>query len=331
LALVENFSPGTGFSNGSSFRLGDSFPTAGRVSSSRPATAGFFYALLAYGSWGLFPLYWKSFGTVSPVEIVSHRVLWSLILLTVLTLVSGQGRETWRVLRDGKRLLLLALTATLLSINWGLFIYGVVSSQVVEASLGYFLNPLVSILLALLFLKERLNLIQTMAVLLAACGVVHFGWFLGRLPWIALSLALTFGLYGLLRKTIAVSPLVGLLIETALMAPAALALVGILSSQGKAAFGSSMKLSLLFFGAGVVTTLPLLWFNSAAKLLRLSTMGFLQYLAPTLQLLVGVIVFQEAFTTRQAISFALIWSAIGIYLLSLLRSRRFPDPVPDAD
>ena len=146
-----------------------------------------------------------------------------------------------------------------------------------------------------------------------------------------ITLALTFGLYGLLRKTIAVSPLVGLLIETALMAPPALALVLILSNQGRAAFGSSAKLSLLFFGAGVVTTLPLLWFNSATKLLRLSTMGFLQYLAPTLQLLVGVIVFREAFTMRQAISFALIWSAIAIYLVSLLRSRRFPDPVPDAD
>ena len=297
----------------------------------RPATAGFLYALLAYGSWGLLPLYWKSFGTASPVEIVSHRVLWSLMLLAVLTAVSGQGQEAREVLRDSKRLLLLALTATLLSVNWGLFIYGLISAQVVETSLGYFLNPLVSILLALLFLKERLSLVQSAAVLLAVCGVVQFGWFLGRLPWIALSLALTFGLYGLLRKTIAVSPLLGLLIETALMAPAALAVVLILSNQGRAAFGSSAKLSLLFFGAGVVTTLPLLWFNSATKLLRLSTMGFLQYLAPTLQLLVGVIVFREAFTMRQAISFALIWSAIAIYLVSLLRSRRFPDPVPDAD
>lgn len=297
----------------------------------RPATAGFLYALLAYGSWGLLPLYWKSFGTASPVEIVSHRVLWSLMLLAVLTAVSGQGQEAREVVRDSKRLLLLALTATLLSVNWGLFIYGVISVQVVETSLGYFLNPLVSILLALLFLKERLSLVQSAAVLLAVCGVAQFGWFLGRLPWIALSLALTFGLYGLLRKTIAVSPLVGLLIETALMAPAALAVVLILSNQGRAAFGSSAKLSLLFFGAGVVTTLPLLWFNSATKLLRLSTMGFLQYLAPTLQLLVGVIVFREAFTMRQAISFALIWSAIAIYLVSLLRSRRFPDPVPDAD
>jgi rarD protein len=202
------------------------------------------------------------------------------MLLAILTVVSGQGQETREVLRDSKRLLVLALTATLLSVNWGLFIYGVLSAQVVETSLGYFLNPLVSILLALLFLKERLSLVQSAAVLLAVCSVAQFGWFLGRPPWIALSLALTFGLYGLLRKTIAVSPLVGLLIETALMAPAALAVVLILSNQGRAAFGSSAKLSLLFFGAGVVTTLPLLWFNSATKLLRLSTMGFLQYWRP---------------------------------------------------
>ncbi|HEY5770253.1 MAG TPA: EamA family transporter RarD, partial [Terrimicrobium sp.] len=239
--------------------------------------------------------------------------------------------EMHAVLRNGKRLAVLVLTASLLSVNWGLFIYGVVSGQVVQTSLGYFLNPLVSILMAFLFLKERLSSMQTVAVVLAACGVLHFGWYLGSLPWIALGLAFSFALYGLLRKIVAVTPLIGLLIETLVMAPAALALIWSLSSEGRAEFGSSTRLTILFLGAGVVTTLPLLWFNSAAKLLRLSTMGFLQYLAPTLQLLVGVIVFEEPFTNREAISFALIWTAIGIYLYSLLRSRKYTVPMPDPD
>jgi chloramphenicol-sensitive protein RarD len=292
-----------------------------------PSPTGVLYALLAYASWGLLPLYWKPFGSVSPLEIVSHRVIWSLILLAILAIMLRQVDEMRALLRNGKRLAVLAVTASLLSVNWGLFIYGVVSSQVVQTSLGYFLNPLVSILLAFLFLKERLNLVQTLAVLLAACGVAHFGWHLGGMPWIALGLAFSFGLYGLLRKTVGVTPLIGLLVETALMAPAALALIWSLSSQGRAGFGSSKQLTLLFLGAGVVTTLPLLWFNSATKLLRLSTMGFLQYLAPTLQLLVGVIVFKEAFTSREAISFVLIWTAIAVYVCSLLRFA----PVCDSD
>lgn len=297
----------------------------------RPALTGLIYALLAYASWGLLPLYWKPFGSASPLEIVSHRVIWSLILLAVLAVMFRQLDEMRAVLRNGKRLAVLVLTASLLSVNWGLFIYGVVSGQVVQTSLGYFLNPLVSILMAFLFLKERLSSMQTVAVVLAACGVLHFGWYLGSLPWIALGLAFSFALYGLLRKIVAVTPLIGLLIETLVMAPAALALIWSLSSEGRAEFGSSTRLTILFLGAGVVTTLPLLWFNSAAKLLRLSTMGFLQYLAPTLQLLVGVIVFEEPFTNREAISFALIWTAIGIYLYSLLRSRKYTVPMPDPD
>ncbi len=300
-------------------------------SPNRPALTGLLYALLAYASWGLLPLYWKPFGSVSPLEIVSHRVIWSLILLAILAVMLRQVDEMRAVLRNGKRLAVLVVTASLLSVNWGLFIYGVVSGQVVQTSLGYFLNPLVSILLAFLFLRERLNLVQMLAVFLAACGVALFAWHLGRLPWIALGLAFSFGLYGLLRKIVAVTPLIGLLVETALMTPPALAIIWSLSSQGRAGFGSSAHLTLLFLGAGVVTTLPLLWFNSATKLLRLSTMGFLQYLAPTLQLLVGVIVFKEAFTSREAISFVLIWTAIAVYLYSLLRSRQYAIPMPDPD
>jgi chloramphenicol-sensitive protein RarD len=299
--------------------------------SNRPALRGFVFALLAYASWGLLPLYWKYFASVSPLEVVSHRVIWSLFLLAILVPMFRQVEDLRVVLRKPRRLVVLFVTASLLSINWGIFIYGVVSNQLVQTSLGYFLNPLVSILLAFLFLRERLNLVQIFAVFLAACGVAYFGWRLGRLPWIALALAFSFGLYGLLRKMVAVTPLIGLLIETALMTPPAVVIIWSLSSQGLAGFGSSAGLTLLFLSAGMVTTLPMLWFTSATKLLRLSTMGFLQYLAPTLQLLVGVTIFNEPFTAREALSFVLIWTAIALYLASLLRSRRYVTPIPDPD
>ena len=281
--------------------------------------AGYVYALLAYASWGLFPLYWKFFGGVSPLEIVSHRVLWSVLLLALLVAASQQLRELVAVVCNIRHLAILLLTASLLSANWGIFIYGVLSGHVVDTSLGYFLNPLISILLALVFLKERMNRWQTAAVVLAACGVAHFGWHLGHFPWIALGLASTFGLYGLLRKVVRVSPLVGLLVETALMTPVALAMIAVLAVHGQTAFETSQVI--LFASMGVITTLPLLWFNKAAKLLRLSTMGFLQYLAPSLQLLVGVVIFHEPFTSREGISFVLIWAAIAIYLSSHLRER----------
>jgi chloramphenicol-sensitive protein RarD len=260
-------------------------------SSKHPALTGFVFALLAYASWGLLPLYWKPFARVSPLEVVSHRVIWSFLILVVIAMIFRQLEEILAVLRNGKRFAVLVVTASLLSLNGGLFVYGVVSAQVVETSLGYFLNPLASIPLAFLFLRERLSMVQTLAVFLASCGVAHFGWHLGHVPWIALGLAFSFGLYGLLRKIVVVSPFVGLLIETALMTPVALAVIWILSTQGQIGFGTSPHVTLLFLGAGVVTILPLLWFNSAIKLLRLSTMAFLQYLAPSLQLLVGVIVF----------------------------------------
>lgn len=287
--------------------------------------------MLAYASWGLLPLYWKQFGNASPLEIVSHRVIWSLVLLAMFIVMFRQVDEMRAVLRDGRRLATLVLTASLLGANWALFIYGVVSDQVVQTSLGYFLNPLVSILLGFVFLKERLSRMQTGAVFLAGCGVAHFGFHVGHMPWLALSLALTFGLYGLLRKIVTVTPLVGVTVETSLIAPVALGIIWALSSQRRAEFGDSLQLNLLFMGAGVVTTLPLLWFNSAAKLLRLATMGFLQYLAPTLQLLVGTIVFHEPFSAREAMSFILIWTAIALYVFSLLRARRNAIPKPEPD
>ena len=294
-------------------------------------SVGFLHALLAYGMWGLFPLYWKLYHSISPIETVSHRLLWSLVVLAILVVALKQTAELRSIFRSPKRLALLATTALLLSTNWGLFIYGVVTDRVVEGSLGYFLNPLVNILLAMVFLRERLTPVQTVALVLATCGVLHFGWHLGHPPWIALGIAVTFGLYGLLRKVISVNPLPGLFVETLLLAPVGLAIIGFMASQGQAAIVKTPSLVWLFITAGIVTTAPLYWFNSAAKRLPLSTMGFIQFLTPTMQLGIGVLVFHEAFTPREGVSFLLIWLAIGLYLATVFRMRKADLPTPTSD
>jgi chloramphenicol-sensitive protein RarD len=287
--------------------------------------------VLAFASWGLFPLYWKPFAVASQWETLGHRVLWSFLVLLTFCLARGLGPEVLAVGRTPRRVAALLGTATLLSANWALFIYGVNSAQTVQTSLGYFLTPLVNILFGCLLLKERLSRPQLLAVALAAAGVCAFGWNLGRFPGIAVGIALTFGLYGLVRKMVAVSPVIGLLIETAWMTPAALAVITLVHQTGTPKFGSEVLLTALFLGAGIITTIPLFWFNSAAKLLPLSTMGFLQFLAPSLQLAVSVFVFHEPFTTRDALAFALIWAAIAVYIATLLRTRAPTIVAPNPD
>ncbi|HEY9762012.1 MAG TPA: EamA family transporter RarD, partial [Trichocoleus sp.] len=208
---------------------------------------------------------------------------------------------------------LLLTTALLLTFNWGLYIYGVNTERVVETSLGYFINPLVSVLLGFLFLKERLTRWQQIAVLLAVVGVANFVWQFGAVPWIALGLAFSFAFYGLLRKIVPVSPLVGLAVETLLITPFAIALVTYWTATGDSHFGTSEEITALFIGAGVATSMPLLWFNNAAKRLQLSTLGFFQYIAPSIQLMLGVFLYREPFTLTHAITFGCIWSALLIY------------------
>ncbi|HEY9737079.1 MAG TPA: EamA family transporter RarD [Trichocoleus sp.] len=275
--------------------------------------AGPIYAVLAYGAWGLLPIYWKFFGQVPPVEVLSHRMIWSAVFLSGLLLILQRGSEVGQILRSRQTLLRLLMTALLLTFNWGLYIYGVNTNRVVETSLGYFINPLVSVLLGFIFLKERLQWGQRLAVLLAALGVGNFVWQFGSVPWIALALAFSFAFYGLLRKIVPVTPLVGLAVETLLITPFVIALVLYWSATGESHFAVSWQLTLLFVGAGVMTSLPLLWFNNAAKRLRLSTLGFFQYLAPSIQLMLGVFLYREPFTPTHAVTFGLIWLALVIY------------------
>jgi chloramphenicol-sensitive protein RarD len=291
------------------------------MSPSRSSTAlpGILYAVLAYGAWGIFPLYWKLFAGVPPVEIVCHRVIWSLVFLTALVLVLRQQNEIRRLFGSPKILGVLLLTSLLLSLNWGIFVFGVNSGRIVETSLGYFIVPLVNVGLGYGILREKLTGQQILAFVLAAAGVVVFASHLGSVPWIALGLAATFSLYGLLRKVVAASPLAGIFVETALMAPPALIVLALLGSREPSHVVNSRYLMLLFLGGGMVTSLPLLWFNRAVKLLPLSTLGFFQYLAPSLQLLVGIAIYHEPFSAHKLAAFAMIWLAIALNLRSALQ------------
>lgn len=283
---------------------------------------GVVYALLTYGSWGFLPIYWKLLDTVPALEILAHRMLWSLVFIVALLAVQKRLNEILELLSSPKHILLLLTTATLLGCNWFVYIYAVNTDQIIETSLGYYINPLLNVLMGFIFLRERLNFWQSLALGLAILGVMNFLWYFGSMPWIALSLAFTFSLYGLLRKVIHVKPLVGLLIETSLLAPLAFLMIGIWIFDESGNFGKQWHTDILLFGAGVVTSLPLLWFVNAAKRLRYSTMGFFQFLAPSLSLVLGIYLFNEKFTQTHLITFVLIWTGLAIFSINSLNEQR---------
>jgi chloramphenicol-sensitive protein RarD len=274
---------------------------------------GVLYAFLAYGTWGLFPMYWKWFGSIPAPEILSHRIIWSGVLLVLILTIRQRFWELWTFVAVTRHWLPLLGTATLLAGNWGLYIYGVNSDRVIETSLGYFINPLVNVLLGVIILREKLNGGQWLAVLFATVGVGYSVFSVGQVPWIALSLAVSFGLYGLFRKMITVQPVVGLAVEACLLMPVAIAYLIYLSTQDTNHFGQGSLVTLLFIGCGIVTSFPLFCFTTAAQHLRLSTLGFFQYLAPSLQLLLGVWLYREPFTANHGVTFGLIWLALAVY------------------
>ncbi len=244
-----------------------------------------------------------------------------MVFLSAILALQRRQAEVAALWQSPRRVAMLLATALLLSFNWGLYIYAVNADRVVETSLGYFINPLVSVLLGFVFLKERLNRGQSCAVVLATIGVAYFVWQLQTVPWIALGLAFSFAIYGLLRKVVVVAPMVGLAVETLLVTPVALALVGYWAIANTGHFGTNWLTTLLFIGAGITTSLPLLWFNNAAKRLRLSTLGFFQYLAPSLQLSLGVLLYHEPFTSTHAVTFSFIWTALLLYSITSLMAQ----------
>ena len=288
---------------------------------SKASHTGILYGIAAYGLWGLIPLYFKAVARVAPLEILAHRALWSFVMLAVLVRVLNRWGEVWRELRHARLMLMLGLSTLLLAANWLTFIYSVLTNHVLQASLGYFINPLVNVLLGVLFLRERLRPWQIVSMALALVGVIVLTSFVGQIPWIALTLAITFGLYALLRKLMSVDGLVSLTVETLVLLPVALAYLGYLGTTGTVTGRGTYVIGLLML-SGPVTTVPLLFFGAAARRLRLSTLGIVQYLTPSLQFLLAVLAFREPFSAAQVASFACIWTAIGIYTVDSYRALR---------
>jgi chloramphenicol-sensitive protein RarD len=281
-------------------------------------TRGLIHGVIAYALWGIVAAYWKLLSHVSPIELLAHRALWGLLAFLLLAAVAKQCGLVIDALRDLRVLATMAVSATLLAINWGIFVWATVSGHLLDASLGYFNNPLVSVAFGTLVLRERLSRMQWIAILLAATGVALLTLETGRVPWVALALAATFGVYGLVRKTARVDALVGSTVETVLIAP--LALGYLLITPG--AFGhSDLSTHLLLAGTGVVTAVPLVMFASSARRLPLSTVGFLQYLAPTGQFLLAALAFGEPVPLERLAAFAVIWAGLAVFSIDLWRRR----------
>lgn len=291
---------------------------------------GLMYGIGAYLMWGFFPLYFKALQAVPSLQIVFHRVVWSFLFLILVVLVKKEWSSFKNQAARPKTVLIYALAATLLAINWLVYVYGVTSDQVVETSLGYFINPLLSVALGVIFLREQLRPAQWLPIALAAIGVLYLTLQVGTLPWIALALAFTFGLYGLLKKVAPLGALHGLTLETAILFLPALLYLLYAERQGFGAFGHlSWMENLLLMLVGVVTAIPLLMFAAAARAIPLFMIGLLQYIAPTCQFLLGVFVFHEPFTPARLVGFAIIWFALLLYWLEgYLARRRQLDSAP---
>lgn len=293
------------------------------VEEQQRARQGVLLAIGAYTMWGIAPIYFKSISSVSALEILSHRVVWSFFLLAALLHFGRNWRTVRAVITNKSKMLYLVSTAILVGVNWLIFIWAVNANHMLDASLGYYINPLFNVLLGMIFLGERLRKLQWFAVALAACGVLVQLVMFGSVPIVAIALAMSFGVYGLLRKKVSVDAQTGLFIETLVMLPAAaIYLLFIASTPTSNLLDNPASLNILLVAAGVVTTLPLLCFTGAATRLKLSTLGFFQYIGPSLMFLLAVLIYGEAFTSDKAITFAFIWGALVLFSFDGLRNNR---------
>jgi len=284
------------------------------------ARRGFFFALSAYTLWGVLPFYLKAVGHIPAVEVVAHRTLWSIPVVGAVLLWIGRGSEVWRILRDPKRLGMAALAAAFLTVNWGIYVWAIASGRALEGALGYYINPLFSVFLAAAVLGEKLSRAQVAAIALAALAVAVLGWEAGGLPWVSLGLAFSWGIYALLKKTLPVGPNQGFFVEVLLLALPALAYIVWIETQGRGHFGDTGWNDLvLLLASGPVTAVPLILYANGAKLLRLSTIGIMQYIAPTMVFLIAIFIFREPFSTGRAVAFGLIWTALALFTWSNLR------------
>lgn len=286
---------------------------------------GIFFGLAAYVLWGILPVYWKALELVSPFEILSSRFMWSCVFVFLLIIFQKKwplfAKEVKQVFSNVKTGAAMVAAGITISFNWGTFIWAVNNGHIVETSMGYYINPLVSILFAVVFLRERLDKMQLAAITCAFIGVASMVYSFGKIPWVSLTLAFTFALYGLLKKILLVSALTSIMLETLLITPLALVYEYNLWQQGVSFYASgNLQVIMMLTGAGVVTAIPLLFFTAGARLLPLKIIGFLQYISPTLTLLIGVFVYNEAFTASHLLAFGWIWAALLLFIVSQLRS-----------
>lgn len=291
---------------------------------------GILYGIGAYVAWGFFPIYWKLLHHVPAIQLIGHRIIWSFLLLLVIIFFSKQWSEFQKTVTT-KVLRVYTIAAVLIGINWLVYVWAVNSGFIVETSLGYFINPLLSVLMGVIFFKERLRLVQWIPVALAVLGVAYLTFVYGRLPYISLSLAFSFALYGLAKKLSPLGSLYGLTIETGILfIPALVYLVFTQVNQTAAFLNTGIASDFLMIGAGLITTIPLLMFASAARSIPLWVVGLLQYIAPTIQFLLGVFIYKEPFSHNQLIGFGIVWVALAIFLIeNYLANRASAEPIPE--
>lgn len=292
---------------------------------------GILSGIAAYALWGFFPIYWKLLHDVPALQLLGHRIGWSFGLLMLYILLTKKWDDFRSLAFHRKTIGIYAVAGVLLSLNWLVYVWGVNAGFIIETSLGYFINPLLSVLFGVLFLRERLRPMQWVPVVVAAIGVVYLTVTYGSLPWIALSLAVTFGLYGLVKKLSPLGSVYGLTLETGIVFPIALIYLTVIQSNGTGAFlHDGLTVDILLVGAGIVTTIPLLMFASAAKQIPLNMIGILQYFAPTIQFLIGVFLYKEPFDTTRLIGFSIVWLALVIFWVENLIAHRAPvEPIPE--
>lgn len=290
-----------------------------KLSKSEDTRAGFFFALSAYLMWGILPLYMKALADVDAKEIMVHRALWSLPVAAIILWWLGRTGDIIPTLKNPKKLAILFVTATIISINWGIYVWAISVDRAIETALGYYINPLITVAMGVAFLGDRFTRAQMVALAIAVSAVILLTIQGGVFPWLSLVLAFTFALYGFLRKTVDVGPTQGFLIEVLLLAPFALAYIAWLETTGLGKLFQSSWYFWMFVGCGPATAFPLILYAFGAKGLRLSTIGLMQYIAPTMIFIIGLFVFKEPFGFWQGIAFAMIWFALAIYSWSALR------------
>lgn len=283
---------------------------------------GILAGAMAYILWGLLPVYWKMLNTVPAYEILAHRIIWSFIFVSAIVLAKGHWKKVTSILKQKKLMIYIFLASICVSINWFLYIWAVTSGHILDSSLGYYINPLMSIFIGMLVLKEKLDKIQYAALITAFTGVVFMLIVYGSIPWISLGLAMSFSLYALCKKLASVESLIGLTIETLIIAPVALIFLLVRNIQGYGSFGGSLSITFLLAFCGVVTAVPLLLFAEGARRITLSTLGFLQYFTPTISLFIGIVVYNESFSKSNMLSFGFIWVALVIYSYSIFKKSR---------